>query len=92
MSIGGIDIMKIHMMNILSKDDYDHSDCFVIIMILVVALAPLFGWKDDAWEERVNQGDCIVSNLSSVFLFVLVLVNQGECIVRILLFISFVLV
>ena len=32
------------------------------ILYLVVALAPLFGWKDAAWEERVNQGDCIVSH------------------------------
>jgi len=41
----------------------------VWIMSIVVALAPLFGWKDAAWEERVNQGDCIVSQELSYQIF-----------------------
>ena len=33
----------------------------VWIMSIVVSLAPLFGWKDDNWSERVEDGDCMVS-------------------------------
>jgi len=57
---------------------YIHSRSTTIIWVLislvwvvsiVVALAPLFGWKDATWEERVNQGDCMVSQELSYQIF-----------------------
>lgn len=41
----------------------------VWVMSIVVALAPLFGWKDAQWSERVIQGDCIVSQELSYQIF-----------------------
>ena len=37
--------------------------------LAVVALAPLFGWKDATWEERVNQGDCMVPSSPTLYKF-----------------------
>ena len=33
----------------------------VWFMSIIVSLAPLFGWKDDNWAARVNEGACMVS-------------------------------
>jgi len=41
----------------------------VWIMSIVVSLAPLFGWKDDNWSERVEDGDCMVSQDISYQIF-----------------------
>jgi len=41
----------------------------VWIMSIVVSLAPLFGWKDDNWSERVENGHCIVSQDISYQIF-----------------------
>ena len=35
--------------------------CLVWIISIVVSLAPLLGWKDDSWSERVQAGECMVS-------------------------------
>ena len=35
--------------------------CLVWIMSVVVSLAPLLGWKDQNWLERVQEGECMVS-------------------------------
>ena len=33
----------------------------VWIMSIIVSLAPLLGWKDENWSERVTDGKCMVS-------------------------------
>jgi hypothetical protein len=38
--------------------------CLVWIMSVVVSLAPLLGWKDENWLERVQEGECMVLSLS----------------------------
>ena len=35
-------------------------------MSIVVSLAPLFGWKDENWSNRVTQGECMVSTQCGV--------------------------
>ena len=35
-------------------------------MSIVVSLAPLFGWKDENWSNRVTQGECMVSTRCGV--------------------------
>ena len=35
----------------------------VWVMSIIVSLAPLFGWKDRNWEERVREGECMVGNI-----------------------------
>ena len=34
--------------------------CLVWVISVVVSLAPLLGWKDGNWSERVEAGDCMV--------------------------------
>ena len=34
---------------------------------MVVSLAPLLGWKDANWAERVEAGDCMVRVLFNLF-------------------------
>ena len=29
-------------------------------MSIMVSLAPLFGWKDENWIKRVDEGECMV--------------------------------
>lgn len=41
----------------------------VWVMSMVVSLAPLFGWKDDDWSQRVDDGDCMVSQDISYQIF-----------------------
>jgi len=33
-------------------------------MSVVVSLAPLLGWKDQNWLERVEEGECMVREYS----------------------------
>ena len=40
----------------------------VWISSVVVSLAPLLGWKDANWAERVEAGDCMVRVLFLIFL------------------------
>ena len=49
---------------------------FVWIMSIVVSLAPLFGWKDDNWSKRVNEGECMVRDCLSNYLSSTFLVTQ----------------
>jgi len=41
----------------------------VWVMSIIVSLAPLFGWKDRNWEERVREGECMVSQDISYQIF-----------------------
>jgi hypothetical protein len=42
--------------------------CLVWIMSVVVSLAPLLGWKDENWLERVQEGECMVISLCKCLL------------------------
>jgi len=41
----------------------------VWVVSIVVSLAPLFGWKDQNWSERVEDGACMVSQEISYQIF-----------------------
>ena len=41
----------------------------VWVVSIVVSLAPLFGWKDQNWSERVEDGACMVSGITCCLFF-----------------------